>query len=128
MQLDLVKLVASNKPLIAGVKVSERITAIIKVLLSSPRPTQVCLRMLIIESIHAFYQIFQAVEDLTYQLMLICLLFKNFFSKMQDLAIMESMQSALENVVSAVFDGSNQFGRNSSEIHVALCRIFEGYL
>ncbi|KAJ4719575.1 protein HASTY 1 [Melia azedarach] len=83
--LDLVKLVASNKPLIAGVKVSERITAIIKVLLSSPRPTQ-------------------------------------------DLAIMESMQSALENVVSAVFDGSNQFGRNSSEIHVALCRIFEGLL
>lgn len=40
--------------------------------------------------------------------------------------MMESMQSALENVVSAVFDGSNQFGGDTSEVHLALCRIFEG--
>jgi exportin-5 len=41
---------------------------------------------------------------------------------------MESMQLALENVVNAVFDGSNEFGGGSSEVHLALCRIFEGLL
>ena len=41
---------------------------------------------------------------------------------------MESMQLALENVVNAVFDGSNEFGGGSSEVHFALCRIFEGLL
>lgn len=39
---------------------------------------------------------------------------------------MESMQSALENVVSAVFDGSNEFVGTSPEVHIALSRIFEG--
>ncbi|KAJ0078649.1 hypothetical protein Patl1_23409 [Pistacia atlantica] len=83
--LELVKFVSSNKPLTAGVKVSERVIAIIKSLLSSPTPAQ-------------------------------------------DLAVMESMQSALENVVSAVFDGPNEVGGATSEVHVALCRIFEGLL
>lgn len=83
--LELVKFVASNKPLVAGVKVSERVMAIINNLLISTMPAQ-------------------------------------------DLAVMESMQSALENVVSAVFDGSNQFGGATSEVHLALCRIFEGLL
>lgn len=46
----------------------------------------------------------------------------------QDLAILESMQLALENVVAAVFDGSEEFARGSSEIQLALCRIFEGLL
>ncbi|XP_044483250.1 protein HASTY 1 [Mangifera indica] len=83
--LELVKFVASSKPLIAGVKVSERVFAIIQSLLSSPTPAQ-------------------------------------------DLAVMESMQSALENVVSAVFDGTNEVGGSTSEVHIALCRIFEGLL
>lgn len=48
-------------------------------------------------------------------------------SLFQDLAVMESMQSALENVVNAVFDGSNVFGRGSSEVQLALCRRFEGF-
>ncbi|GAB4835901.1 hypothetical protein Ancab_000820 [Ancistrocladus abbreviatus] len=46
----------------------------------------------------------------------------------KDLAILESMQLALENVVVAVFDGSNEFGGSTSEVHLALCRIFEGLL
>lgn len=83
--LELVKFVASNKPLIAGVKVSERVMAIVNSLLISTMPAQ-------------------------------------------DLAVMESMQSALENVVSAVFDGSNQFGGATSEVQLALSRIFEGLL
>ncbi|KAH9754455.1 protein HASTY 1 [Citrus sinensis] len=83
--LELVKFVASNKPLVAGVKVSERVMAIINSLLISTMPAQ-------------------------------------------DLAVMESMQSALENVVSAVFDGSNQFGGATSEVPLALSRIFEGLL
>lgn len=45
----------------------------------------------------------------------------------QGLAILESMQLALENVVVAVFDGPDEFARGSSEIQLALCRIFEGY-
>ena len=53
--------------------------------------------------------------------------FKRLFSEVQDLAVMESMQSALENVVSAVFDGSNQFGGATSEVQLALSRIFEGF-
>ncbi|KNA08758.1 hypothetical protein SOVF_159820 [Spinacia oleracea] len=46
----------------------------------------------------------------------------------QGLAILESMQLALENVVVAVFDGPDEFARGSSEIQLALCRIFEGLL
>ncbi|MBA0573621.1 hypothetical protein Golob_000887, partial [Gossypium lobatum] len=41
---------------------------------------------------------------------------------------MESMQMALENVVISIFDGSNEFAGGSSEVHLALFRIFEGLL
>lgn len=82
---ELIRFVASYKPLIASAKVSERIITIIKHLMLSQMPAQ-------------------------------------------DLAVMESMQLALESVVNAVFDGSNEFGGGSSEVHLALCRIFEGLL
>ncbi|KAG8472806.1 hypothetical protein CXB51_034690 [Gossypium anomalum] len=82
---ELIKFIASNKPLVAGAKVSERIIMIIKSLLNSPMPSQ-------------------------------------------DLAVMESMQMALENVVISIFDGSNEFAGRSSEVHLTLCRIFEGLL
>ncbi|XP_068317682.1 protein HASTY 1-like isoform X2 [Pyrus communis] len=83
--LELIKLVALYKPLIAGSKVSERIETIIKSLLLSPMPAQ-------------------------------------------DLAVMESMQLALENVVSTIFDGSNEIAGGHSEVQLGLCRIFEGLL
>ncbi|KAH0994725.1 hypothetical protein GBA52_018589 [Prunus armeniaca] len=83
--LELVKLVTSYKPLIAGANVSERIDKIIKNLLLSPMPAQ-------------------------------------------DLAVMESMQLALENVVSTIFDGSNEIGGGHSEVQHGLCKIFEGLL
>ncbi|KAL4342355.1 hypothetical protein GQ457_08G009780 [Hibiscus cannabinus] len=83
--LELIKFIASNKPLVAAAKVCERIIMNIKNLLNSPMPAQ-------------------------------------------DLVVMESMQMALENVVSSIFDGSNQFAGGSSEVHSALCRIFEGLL
>ncbi|XP_016705772.2 protein HASTY 1 isoform X5 [Gossypium hirsutum] len=82
---ELIKFIASNKPLVAGAKVSVRIIMIIKSLLNSPMPAQ-------------------------------------------DLAMMESMQMALENVIISIFDGSNEFAGGSSEVHLALCRIFEGLL
>ncbi|XP_061348450.1 protein HASTY 1 isoform X2 [Gastrolobium bilobum] len=46
----------------------------------------------------------------------------------QDLAVMESMQLALENVVNTVFDGSNDFAKANGEVQFALCRTFEGLL
>ncbi|XP_027350617.1 protein HASTY 1 [Abrus precatorius] len=46
----------------------------------------------------------------------------------QDLAVMESMQLALENVVNAVFDGSNDLTKANAEVQFALCRTFEGLL
>ncbi|XP_062084573.1 protein HASTY 1 [Humulus lupulus] len=46
----------------------------------------------------------------------------------QELAVMESMQLALENVVSGIFDGSNEIVGGSSEVQLALCKIFEGLL
>ncbi|GAB2277547.1 histone deacetylase [Dionaea muscipula] len=46
----------------------------------------------------------------------------------KDLAILESMQLALENVVTAVFDVSVEFCNGSPETQLALCRIFEGLL
>ncbi|KAK6911461.1 Exportin-1/Importin-beta-like [Dillenia turbinata] len=82
--LELIRLVASEKPLIAAAKVSERNVAIIKDRLLAPMPPQ-------------------------------------------DLAVMESMQLALENVIIAVFDDSNEFGSNS-EMQLMLGRIFEGLL
>ncbi|KAF5740577.1 ARM repeat superfamily protein isoform 1 [Tripterygium wilfordii] len=83
--LELVRFVASYKPLIAATKISERTTAIIESLLSSPMPTK-------------------------------------------GLSVMESVQLALETVVSTVFEGSNEFAGGSLEVHVALCRVFEGLL
>ncbi|KAF3454376.1 hypothetical protein FNV43_RR04823 [Rhamnella rubrinervis] len=83
--LELIKFIASYKPLVAGIKVSERIDTIIKSLLLSSMPTQ-------------------------------------------ELAVMESMQLALDNVVSTIFDGSNEYAGGSSEIQLALCSIFEGLL
>lgn len=47
---------------------------------------------------------------------------------MQDLAVMESLQLVLENVVSVVFDGLNEFGSSSHEVHLILCQIFEGLI
>ncbi|KAJ8572959.1 hypothetical protein K7X08_009470 [Anisodus acutangulus] len=46
----------------------------------------------------------------------------------QELVILESMQLALENVVNAVFDGSSETVRSSSEVQQSLCRMFEGLL
>ncbi|KAI4301872.1 hypothetical protein L6164_035110 [Bauhinia variegata] len=83
--LELIRFVASYKPLIAAAKISEKIDAIIKNLLLTPAPAQ-------------------------------------------DLAVMESMQLALENVVNAIFDGSNDITKLNTEVQLALCRIFEGLL
>lgn len=83
--LELARFVASDKPLIAAIKVSERIATIIKSLLLSPMSAQ-------------------------------------------DIAVMESMPMALENIASVVFDGSNEYLGGSSETQLALCRIFEGLL
>ncbi|XP_028770748.1 protein HASTY 1 [Neltuma alba] len=46
----------------------------------------------------------------------------------QDLAVMESMQLSLENVVNAVFDGSNEFAKAYAEVQLTVCSIFEGLL
>ncbi|KAL0429515.1 UNVERIFIED_CONTAM: protein HASTY 1 [Sesamum radiatum] len=46
----------------------------------------------------------------------------------KDLAMIESMHLALENVVSSIFDGSNEYGKNSTEIQLSLHQIFEGLL
>lgn len=55
-----------------------------------------------------------------------CLSYVCIISKIQELAVMESTQVALENVVSAIFDGSHEYSGGRSEVHLALCRIFEG--
>ncbi|KAK3011154.1 hypothetical protein RJ639_011098 [Escallonia herrerae] len=83
--LELIRFVASDKPLLAANKVCERIITIIKGLMLASVPAQ-------------------------------------------ELAVVESMQLALENVVSAAFEGSNVYGGTSSETQQTLCRIFEGLL
>lgn len=50
-----------------------------------------------------------------------------FFSHFKELAVMESMQLALENVVSTIFDGSNEVVGGSSEVQLALGKTFEGF-
>lgn len=82
--LELIRFVASDKPLIAAHKVSERIVTIIENLLQSPIPAQ-------------------------------------------ELALWESMQLPLENVVSTVYDG-NDFSRMRSDFQLELHRIFGGLL
>ncbi|CAA2977914.1 HASTY 1 [Olea europaea subsp. europaea] len=83
--LELFRLIASDKPVVAAAKVSERITEIIRSPVLVPIPAK-------------------------------------------DLAVMESLQLVLENVVSIVFDGLNEFGNSSHEVHLILCQIFEGLL
>ncbi|OWM66976.1 hypothetical protein CDL15_Pgr000428 [Punica granatum] len=46
----------------------------------------------------------------------------------QDLAVTESMHSALENVVNSVFSGMDELPGGSAEVQLALCSIFEGLL
>ncbi|KAJ0469083.1 putative armadillo-like helical, exportin-1/Importin-beta, exportin-5 [Helianthus annuus] len=82
--LELIRLIASFKPVIAVTKVSDRVSMIIKSLLLAPLPSQ-------------------------------------------NLATLESMQLAVENVVAAVFDGSNDNG-SGSDAQLASCRILEGLL
>ncbi|KAK9062295.1 hypothetical protein SSX86_019481 [Deinandra increscens subsp. villosa] len=83
--LELIRLIASLKPIIAVTKVSDRIIMIIKSLLLAPLPSQ-------------------------------------------NLATLESMHLALENVVAAVFDGSNDDNGSVSDAQVASGRILEGLL
>ncbi|KAK1410770.1 hypothetical protein QVD17_37309 [Tagetes erecta] len=83
--LELIRLTASFKPVIAVTKVSDRISMIINSLLLAPLPSQ-------------------------------------------NLAMLESMQLAVENVVAAVFDGSNDNLGSASDAQLASCRILEGLL
>ncbi|XP_058076875.1 protein HASTY 1 [Magnolia sinica] len=83
--LELIRLVAFHKPLVAAARVTQRIDTIIQSHLTTPLPVQ-------------------------------------------DLHLMESMQLALETIVSSVFDGSTEFGGGNSEIQFTLHRILEGLL
>lgn len=80
--LELIKFLASYKPVITSDKVSERIITIIKSLSHLQMPCE-------------------------------------------DIALLESMQSTLDNVVSTIFD---EFGAGSSEIQLQLRGIFEGLI
>ena len=46
----------------------------------------------------------------------------------QDLALIESTQLVLENIVNAVFFGSNDSDKANVEVQQALYKIFEGFL
>ncbi|KAK9137001.1 hypothetical protein Sjap_007595 [Stephania japonica] len=46
----------------------------------------------------------------------------------QDLATMEGLRLALETVVCAIFDGSNEVAGVSPEVQLAICKTFEGFL
>ncbi|KAL8193882.1 hypothetical protein R6Q57_026124 [Mikania cordata] len=83
--LELIRLIASFKPVIAVTKVSDRVIMIINSLLLAPLPSQ-------------------------------------------NLATLESMQHAVENVVAAVFDGPNDDNGSMSDAQLASCRILEGLL
>nr|XP_043632006.1 protein HASTY 1 [Erigeron canadensis] len=83
--MELIRLVASFKPLIAVTKVSDRVIMIIKSLLLAPLPSQ-------------------------------------------NLATLESMQLAMENVLAAVFDGSIDDNGSGSDVQLASCRVLEGLL
>lgn len=52
LQLEVIKFIASNKPLIAGVKVCERIVTTITILLNSPMAAQVWLKTLFVKFIY----------------------------------------------------------------------------
>ncbi|KAL3843984.1 hypothetical protein ACJIZ3_001387 [Penstemon smallii] len=83
--LELIRFIATHKPLVAASKVSETITEIIKSVSLELVPTK-------------------------------------------DLAKIESMHLALENVVSTIFDGSNEYCKYSTEVQLSLHRMFEGLL
>lgn len=83
--LELIRLIAFHKPIIAVTRVAQRINSIIRSHFTTPILPQ-------------------------------------------DLAVMESMQLALETIVNAIFDGSVDHGGGSSEIHFALHSILEGLL
>lgn len=83
--LEVIRLIASEKPLIAITKASDRITEIIRSLLLVPAPTK-------------------------------------------NLAVIESMHLALENVVSTIFDGSKEYGKIKTEAQLSMHQVFEGLL
>ncbi|XP_051115306.1 protein HASTY 1 [Andrographis paniculata] len=83
--LELIRLIAYERPLVAAAKVSERITEVLSRTIIVPVPPK-------------------------------------------DMAMIESMHSALENVVTAIFDGSKDYRKNSTDVQLSLHRIFEGLL
>ncbi|KZV39943.1 protein HASTY 1 [Dorcoceras hygrometricum] len=83
--LELIRLIASEEPLIAATKASDRITETIRSLLLVPEPAK-------------------------------------------NLAVIESMHLALENVVSTIFEGSNEYCKIKTEAQLALHQVFEGLL
>ncbi|KAK6139371.1 hypothetical protein DH2020_026879 [Rehmannia glutinosa] len=83
--LELIRFIASDKPLLAAAKVSGKITEVIKSLMLVHVPTK-------------------------------------------DLAIIESMHLALENIVGSIFDGSNDYSKKNTEVQLSLHRTLEGLL
>ncbi|CAA0825521.1 Protein HASTY 1 [Striga hermonthica] len=83
--LELIRFIASDKPLLAAAKVSEKVTEVIRPLTLVHNPTQ-------------------------------------------DLAMIESMHLALENIVGSIFDESNEYSKKSSEYQIPLHRTLEGLL
>lgn len=128
MQLELIRLITSDKPLVAAVKVSEKITEVIK----SPMLVHLPRRVIFCDLIYFFFYVKSLNSYSTDSYILVSSHAKIFLSQllldigMQDLAMIESMHLALENVVSSIFDVSNEYGKNITEVQPLLHRTLEG--
>lgn len=74
VQLDLVKFIASHKPLVASTKISERIITLIKDLLASPVPLQVLLERIAF----VFLSFFNRMQ------FLITVIFRNLYVRVEN--------------------------------------------
>ena len=117
LQLDLIKVIASQRPVIAAASIVQRINVVFGDANQATKSPRVRLAAYVYH-IHSMISLSIFVKEG------LPLHIEFWF---QDLDAMEGAQLGLEAVVSAIFDGSADYGKTDLEMKSQLHKIFEGF-
>jgi exportin-5 len=118
--LDLIKVIASQRPVIAAASIVQRINFVFGDANQATKSPEVGLAAYVY---HINSMFFISILDFWSKKINLCTL--NFL--FQDLDAMEGAQLGLEAVVSAIFDGLVDCGKTDLEMKSQLHKIFEGF-
>ena len=117
LQLDLIKVIASQRPVIAAASIVQRINVVFGDANQATKSPRVRLAAYVYH-IHSMISLSIFVKEG------LPLHIEFWF---QDLDAMEGAQLGLEAVVSAIFDGSVDYGKTDVEMKSQLHKFFEGF-